>query len=178
MARIILLDRDGVINSDSLNYIKSVDEFIIIPNSIAAIARLSSAGYKIGVATNQSGVSRGLYTEDDLLAIHHKMLQVVEEAGGQIEAIEYCIHLPEEGCFCRKPQPGMLKALAKKLHCSLEGVSFVGDRVSDIQAALAAGAQPVIVLSNMTNRSELKEYPDVPVYHSLSQYVDQLLISQ
>ncbi|HAU1150573.1 TPA: D-glycero-beta-D-manno-heptose 1,7-bisphosphate 7-phosphatase [Legionella pneumophila] len=176
MNRIILLDRDGVINTDSINYIKSVDEFIIIPDSITAIARLSAAGYKIGVATNQSGVSRGLYSEDDLSAIHHKLKEVLAEAGGQIDVIEYCIHLPEDKCFCRKPQPGMLKALAEKLNCSLDSVPFVGDRVSDIQAALAVGAQPIIVLSSMTDMSELVEYPEVPIYNSLLQYVNQLLL--
>ncbi|AAU27917.1 TPA: D-glycero-beta-D-manno-heptose 1,7-bisphosphate 7-phosphatase [Legionella pneumophila] len=176
MNRIILLDRDGVINTDSINYIKNVDELIIIPDSIIAIARLSAAGYKIGVATNQSGVSRGLYSEDDLSAIHCKLREVLAEAGGQIDALEYCIHLPEDNCFCRKPQPGMLKALAEKLNCSLDSVPFVGDRVSDIQAALAVGAQPIIVLSNMTDMSELAQYPKVPIYNSLLQYVNQLLL--
>ncbi|HAZ7571763.1 D-glycero-beta-D-manno-heptose 1,7-bisphosphate 7-phosphatase [Legionella sp. PATHC032] len=176
MSQIILLDRDGVINTDSINYIKNVDEFIIIPDSITAIVRLNAAGYKIGVATNQSGVSRGLYSEDDLSAIHHKLKEVVAEAGGKIDAIEYCIHLPEDKCFCRKPQPGMLIALAKKLNCSLDGVSFVGDRISDVQAALAVGARPIIVLSSMTDLSELVEYPEVPIYNSLLQYVNQLLL--
>jgi D-glycero-D-manno-heptose 1,7-bisphosphate phosphatase len=176
MTRVILLDRDGIINRDSLHYIKGVDEFILIDKSVEAIARLTAAGYKIGVATNQSGVSRGLYTENELAAIHHKMMQAVQSAGGQIDAIEYCIHLPWEGCLCRKPEPGMLYALAKKLNCSLEHVPFVGDRVSDIQAALAVGAAPIMVLSSMTDIIGLKAYPEVPVYHSLDQYVDQLLL--
>lgn len=175
MTKIILLDRDGVINSDSLDYIKGVSEFILLPESIEAIVKLSAAGYKIGIATNQSGVSRGLYTEQELQAIHQKMLAAVQEAGGSIDAIEYCIHLPREHCSCRKPQPGMLLALAKRFNCSLTGVPFVGDRVSDIQAALAAGASPVLVLSTMTDREELKAYPNVPVFESLSQYVNQLL---
>lgn len=175
MTRLILLDRDGVINRDSLHYIKSVDEFILIPGSVEAIARLTVAGYKIGVATNQSGVLRGLYTETELRAIHDKMIQSVQSAGGEIDAIEYCIHLPEEGCFCRKPQPGMLNALAKRFNCSLKEVPFIGDRVSDIQAAFAAGASPVMVLSSMTDLIGLKAYPQVPVYNSLAEYVDQLL---
>jgi D-glycero-D-manno-heptose 1,7-bisphosphate phosphatase len=175
MTRLILLDRDGVINQDSLHYIKSVDEFILIPGSVEAIARLTAAGYKIGVATNQSGVSRGLYTEETLQIMHNKMIQAVQSAGGQIDAIEYCIHLPEEGCPCRKPQTGMLIALAKKLNFPLNQVPFVGDRVSDIQAALAVGANPVMVLSTMTDRSGLQAYPQVPVYQSLAEYVDQLL---
>jgi D-glycero-D-manno-heptose 1,7-bisphosphate phosphatase len=176
MSRLIILDRDGIINQDSIDYIKSVDEYIIIPGSLDAIARLTHAGYKIGIATNQSGVSRGLYTLIELAAIHDKLIQSVQVAGGQIDAIEFCIHLPEEECSCRKPQPGMLFALAKRLNCSLKHVPFVGDRVSDIKAALAAGANPVMVLSTMTDIIELNAYPEVPVYHSLAEYVDQLLI--
>lgn len=175
MSQFILLDRDGVINYDSLKYIKSPDEFILIPESVNAIARLSKAGYKIGVATNQSGVSRGLYTEETLLAIHEKMMRVVHEAGGTIDAIEYCIHLPEQNCACRKPKPGMLLALAIKLNCSLQGVPFIGDRVSDIGAAHAVGAVPIIILSSMTDQINLKEYPGIPVYESLATYVDDLL---
>lgn len=175
MTKVILLDRDGVINYDSLHYIKSEEEFILIPESVNAIARLTKAGYKIGVATNQSGVSRGLYTEDALQAIHRKMVRVVEEAGGAIQAIEYCIHLPEMNCECRKPKPAMLYALAKKLGCSLEGVYFVGDRVSDIQVAQAVGAYPAMVLSAMTDRLHLQAYPDVTTYTSLAAFVDVLL---
>ena len=175
MTQLIILDRDGIINQDSLHYIKRVEEFILIPQSVDAIARLTKAGYTIGVATNQSGVSRGLYTETELLAIHQKMVREIEMAGGRIDAIEYCIHLPDSGCPCRKPQPGMLNALAKKFQCSLKGVPFIGDRVSDIEAAYNAGASPVIVLSSMTDLLALKGYPEVPVYSSLAQYVNQLL---
>lgn len=175
MTRLILLDRDGVINHDSLYYIKNVDEFIFIPGSIEAIVRLKAAGYTIGLATNQSGVSRGLYTENELALIHNKLNQAVLAAGGSIDAIEYCIHLPQELCACRKPQPGMLFALAKRFNCSLEAVPFIGDRVSDIQAAFAAGANPVMILSAMTDREGLKEYPQVPVFSSLAEYVNHLL---
>ncbi|CEG57381.1 D-glycero-beta-D-manno-heptose 1,7-bisphosphate 7-phosphatase [Legionella fallonii] len=178
MTRLILLDRDGIINHDSLHYIKSVDEFILIPGSVDAIARLTRAGYKIGVATNQSGVSRGLYTEAALQAIHEKMLSLVQKAGGQIDAIEYCIHHPKDKCLCRKPQPAMLHALAKRFNCSLQHVPFVGDRVSDVQTALVAGAEPVMVLSSMTELIGLKAYPQVPIFHSLAEYVDQLLSQQ
>lgn len=178
MNKVVLLDRDGVINQDSLHYIKSADEFIPIPGSIEAIARLTTAGYRIGVATNQSGVSRGYYDEEELAAIHAKMLSLVKAQGGQIEAIEYCIHMPDEGCFCRKPQPGMLLALAKRLNCSLIDVPFIGDRVSDIQAAEAAGAKPIMVLSPMTDRVGLQAYLHVPVFNSLAQCVDQLLSSK
>lgn len=178
MNKVVLLDRDGVINQDSLQYIKSVNEFIPIAGSIAAIARLSHAGYRIGVATNQSGIARALYTEKELQAIHAKMIALVKAAGGAIDAIEYCKHLPDAGCDCRKPQPGMLRALAKRLQCSLTGVYYVGDRVSDIQAAEAAGASPIMVLSPMTDRAGLLSYAHVPIFHSLSEWVDHLLASQ
>ena len=176
MSHLIILDRDGVINHDSIHYIKNVDEFILYPGSVEAIARLTAAGYKICIATNQSGVTRGLYTEETLASIHEKMLKEIRAAGGDIEAIEYCIHLPEEHCSCRKPQPGMLLALAQRLGCSLDKVPFVGDRVSDIQAALAVGASPIMVLSNMTDKTMLEAYPQVPVFNSLADYVKQLLL--
>lgn len=175
MTQLIILDRDGVINQDSYNYIKSVDEFIFIPGSIQAIVDLTAAGYTIAIATNQSGVSRKLYSEQTLAAIHEKLVQTVEAAGGAIAAIESCIHLPEEHCSCRKPQPGMLLRLAERLQCSLTGVFFVGDRVSDIKAARAVGAMPVIILSSMTDQSELTAYPEVPVYNSLADFVATLI---
>ncbi|MDP1602395.1 MAG: D-glycero-beta-D-manno-heptose 1,7-bisphosphate 7-phosphatase [Legionella sp.] len=177
LKKVVLLDRDGVINQDSLHYIKSVDEFIPIPGSIEAIVRLTRAGFLIGVATNQSGISRGLYSEEELQAIHRKMVKLVQSAGGEIHAIEYCIHMPDLGCACRKPNPGMLYALARRLGCSLENVPFIGDRVSDIQAAEAVGAKPVMVLSPMTDRVGLLPYSYVPVYNSLAEWVDALLVT-
>ena len=173
--KLIILDRDGIINQDSLDYIKSPDEFVLLPFSAQAIARLNAAGYRIAVATNQSGVARGLYTIDQLTAIHDKMRRCVEEVGGHIDLIEYCAHMPDSGCSCRKPKPGLLKNIANRLNCSLINVPFVGDRVSDIQAAEAVGAKPIMVLSNMTDRVALAAYPHVPVFNSLADYVNQLL---
>lgn len=175
MSRVIFLDRDGVINTDSLAYIKTLDEFVVIPESINAMVRLTQAGYKIGVATNQSGVSRGLYSEAMLNAIHQKLIKLVSDAGGAIDAIEYCIHLPEAQCICRKPATGMLERLAKTLDADLADVYFVGDRCSDIEAALKACAKPVLVRSPMTEIKYLSYYPQVPVYDSLALFVDFLL---
>lgn len=175
MTKIILLDRDGVINQDSLHYIKSVEEFIFLPGSLEAIARLTAAGYQIGIATNQSGIARGYYDEQELAAIHEKMLQGIRSVGGDIAAIEYCAHMPDSGCFCRKPKPGMLHTLAKRLGGALAEVVFIGDRVSDIESAQAAGAKPMVVLSPMTDRVALLAYPHVPVFNSLALCVDQLL---
>ncbi|MBA2650268.1 MAG: D-glycero-beta-D-manno-heptose 1,7-bisphosphate 7-phosphatase [Legionella sp.] len=171
----IILDRDGVINYDSLAYIKTVEEFKPIPGSMEAIAQLTAAGYSIGLATNQSGVSRGLYTEETLQAIHKKMLNLVHSYGGNIEAIEYCLHLPVANCNCRKPKPGMLLNLAKRLNCSLNSIAFVGDRVSDIQAAIAVAATPILIRSIMTDLCELENYPQVQIYNSLHEYVQQML---
>ena len=176
--KIIILDRDGVINEDSLNYIKSTEEFILIPGSCEAIARLTDAGYCVAVATNQSGIARGYYTEEQLAAIHEKMKANVLAAGGRVDFVIYCPHMPDAGCSCRKPKPGMLIAIAQHFDCSLNNVRFIGDRVSDIQAAEAAGALPIMVLSSMTDRLALAAYPNVPVYTSLAQYVDELLLSK
>jgi D-glycero-D-manno-heptose 1,7-bisphosphate phosphatase len=175
MKKCIILDRDGIINQDSLHYIKSVNEFIPIPESLDAIARLTRAGYQIGVATNQSGVSRGYYSEAELQAIHAKMMAAVRAAGGEIMAIEYCIHMPDSGCDCRKPQPGMLLKLAQHFQCTPDNLLFIGDRVSDIQAAQTVGATPIMVLSPMTDRELLLAYPQVPVYSSLAAFVDEFL---
>ncbi|MGQ3891370.1 D-glycero-beta-D-manno-heptose 1,7-bisphosphate 7-phosphatase [Legionella sp. CNM-4043-24] len=175
MKKLVLLDRDGVINQDSQHYIRSVDDFQPIPGSMEAIARLTAAGYLIGVATNQSGVGRGYYTEEQLHAIHEKMQNLVRAAGGRIDAVEYCPHLPDWRCECRKPAPGMLLRLAERLGCALDDVPFVGDRVSDILAARSAGAKPYMILSPMTEQPALLAYPDVPVFRSLSAWVDSFL---
>ena len=175
MTHLFILDRDGVINQDSLQYIKSPDEFHLLPGSVEAIVRLTAAGFQIAVATNQSGIARGLYDEAQLTAIHAKMLNCVQLAGGRIDVVEYCPHMPDFGCACRKPAPGLLQTIAAHFNCSLSNVPFVGDRISDIQASIAAGAMPVMVLSTMTDRVGLQAYPDVPVYQSLAQYVDDLL---
>ncbi|KTD61263.1 D-glycero-beta-D-manno-heptose 1,7-bisphosphate 7-phosphatase [Legionella spiritensis] len=175
MNKFIVLDRDGVINFDSPHYIKTVGEFIPIPGSIKAIARLTEAGYTIGIATNQSGIARGYYSEHVLADIHDSMLSEIGKAGGEIAAVAYCPHLPDTGCSCRKPAPGMLLKLADSFHCSPAALIFAGDRISDIQAAEAVGATPIMILSSMTDRELLKSYPHVPVYSSLSAYVDDLL---
>ena len=176
-AKLIILDRDGIINQDSLHYIKSPDEFILLPTSAHAIARLNVAGYRIAVATNQSGVARGLYDLAQLAAIHEKMLAGVKAAGGHIDVVEYCPHMPDSGCPCRKPRAGLLINIAKRLDCSLLNVPFVGDRVSDIQAAETVGAKPIMVLSSMTDAAALAAYPHVPVFDSLADYVNDLLSS-
>ena len=144
--KLIILDRDGVINFDSAAYIKSPAEWKPIPGSPEAIARLNQAGYRVVVATNQSGVGRSLFDMDTLNAIHEKMHKTVAAAGGRIDAVFYCPHAPDEGCHCRKPEPGLLEQIAQRYGLSsLAGVPYIGDSLRDMQAAAAAGCAPHLV---------------------------------
>jgi D-glycero-D-manno-heptose 1,7-bisphosphate phosphatase len=143
--KLIILDRDGVINEDSDHFIRSPDEWKPIPGSLGAIARLTQAGYKVTIATNQSGVARGLFDMSTLNAIHSKMHKAVVEAGGRIDAIFFCPHAAEANCACRKPKPGMLLEIAQRYGVNLNNVVMVGDALRDLQAAAAVGAQPVLV---------------------------------
>lgn len=172
---VIILDRDGIINEDSPYYIKSEDEFIFLPGSVDAIARLTAAGYRMGVATNQSGVSRGYYDEAKLAVIHEKMMYHVLAAGGRIDEIAYCSHLPDDECMCRKPKPGMLFDLAARFVCTTRDLVFIGDKITDIQAAEAAGARPILVVSPMTDQDSLQAYPHVPVFSSLAACAEHLI---
>lgn len=144
-ARLVILDRDGVINHDSDDYIKSLDEWIPIPGSIEAIAALSKAGYLIGVATNQSGLARGYFDEIALAHMHTQLSTLVEDAGGRIDALCYCPHGPEEGCNCRKPAPGLLLQISAELQTPLAGAWYVGDAKKDVELALATGCKPILV---------------------------------
>jgi len=142
---LVFVDRDGVINRDSDAYIKSVAEWEPLPGSLEAIAALTAAGFDVVVITNQSGIGRGLFTLATLEAIHMHMLAEVEAAGGRIAGVFYCPHLPDENCDCRKPRPGLLEAAAEAFGTTTAGVPFIGDKVSDIEAARAAGARPILV---------------------------------
>lgn len=146
-ARLIVLDRDGVINRDSEQFIKSPDEWRPIPGSLEAIARLNRAGYRVVVATNQSGVGRGLLDFATLNAIHDKMHRTLALAGGRIDAVFYCPHTADARCDCRKPKPGMLVEIGKRFSVELAGVPCIGDGLRDLQAAEAVGAQPMLVLT-------------------------------
>lgn len=143
--KLLILDRDGVINYDSDAYIKTLAEWIPLPGAIDAIARLSKAGWTVAVATNQSGLARGYYDQATLEAIHARMRQLVAEQGGELGLIVHCPHGPDDGCDCRKPKPGMLQQIAAHYGVSLAGVWFVGDSGRDLKAALAVDCQPVLV---------------------------------
>lgn len=142
---LVLVDRDGVINRDSDEYVKSVAEWEPLPGSLEAIAALTAAGFRVVVITNQSGVGRGLFSEATLEAIHDAMRRAVAAAGGEIAGIFHCPHRPDEGCDCRKPKPGLLERAAKAFGTSLQGVALIGDKRSDVEAAVAAGARPIVV---------------------------------
>jgi D-glycero-D-manno-heptose 1,7-bisphosphate phosphatase len=145
--KLVILDRDGVINFDSPDYIKSPQEWRPIPGSLEALALFTQNGWRVVVATNQSGIARGLFDMATLNAIHAKMHKAVTQAGGRIDAVFYCPDLPDSGCSCRKPRPGMLLAIGERFNAPLERVPAVGDKLSDLQAARAAGAKPLLVLS-------------------------------
>ena len=143
--KLVILDRDGVINFDSAQFIKSPAEWKPIPGSLEAIARLTQAGYRVVVATNQSGVGRGLFDMDTLNAIHEKMHKAVTGAGGRLDAIFYCPHPADSACECRKPKPGMFRRISETLNVNLKGVPSVGDSLRDLQACAVLGCQPILV---------------------------------
>jgi D-glycero-D-manno-heptose 1,7-bisphosphate phosphatase len=145
--KLVVLDRDGVINLDSEQYIKSPEEWKPIPGSLEAIARLTQAGFRVVVATNQSGLGRGLFDMATLNAMHDKMHKAVNQLGGRIDAVFFCPHAQDAGCDCRKPQPGMLREIAARFDLALAGVPVIGDSLRDLQAASAVGARPVLVLT-------------------------------
>ncbi len=168
--RLVILDRDGVINQDSDDYIKGPSEWKPLPGSLAAIAALNKAGFKVVVASNQSGLGRGLFTADDLDAIHRKMHDAISTAGGRLDGIYYCPHRPEDDCGCRKPRPGLLKRIAADFDTDLAGVPFIGDSGQDLDAARAVGARPILVRTGNGERT-LHNYPDtagIAVYADLA----------
>lgn len=142
---LVVLDRDGVINEDSADFVKSPAEWQPLPGSVEAIAALSKGGYTVTVASNQSGLARGLFDRNALRAMHRKLRRLVEARGGRVDRIVVCPHGPDDGCRCRKPAPGLLKRLARHYNTSLEGVPVIGDSLRDLQAARSAGARPILV---------------------------------
>ncbi len=176
--KLVIVDRDGVLNEDSPDYIKSPAEWQAIPGSLEAVARLNHAGWRVVVASNQSGLARGLFTLDTLFAIHDKMQRLCAELGGRIDGIFYCPHGPDETCECRKPAPGMYKDIARRLQLDLKTVPVVGDSLRDLEAAQAAGAMPVLVQTG--NGAELArqlpaEFSKVPVYADFAAFAAALI---
>ncbi len=173
----IILDRDGVINYESDAYIKNADEWIPIPGSVEAIARLYKAGHRVVIATNQAGLGRGYYTVDDLEGIHKKLLSELAKMGGHVEKIYYCPHHPDEACTCRKPAPGLLLQIQKDFNVDLSHCLMIGDSLRDLQAAKAVDCPAWLVLTgNGAALLESGEVPEnVPVFKDLSEAVDFLV---
>ncbi|MFN3580206.1 MAG: D-glycero-beta-D-manno-heptose 1,7-bisphosphate 7-phosphatase [Pseudomonas sp.] len=176
--KLIILDRDGVINEDSDAFIKSLEEWIPLPGSIDAIARLSKAGWTVAVATNQSGLERGYFSEATLQAMHQRLMDLVAEQGGKVDLIRYCPHAPDADCDCRKPRPGLFKQIAEHFGLSLQQVPTVGDSLRDLQAGVAVGCRPFLVRTGKGAQTQHKELPaGTLIFDNLAAVVDHLLES-
>ena len=176
--KLVILDRDGVLNEESPDFIRSVAEWKPIPGSLEAVARLCHAGFRVFVASNQSGIGRGLLDYDTLFAIHDKLQRAVADLGGRIDAIAYAPEHPDQATEMRKPGPGMLLDIAKRLGVSLESTFAVGDSVRDIEAARAAGARPVLVRTGNGRKAErqLKAAADLRVYDDLAAFAAAVVV--
>lgn len=177
--KLIILDRDGVINKDSDEFIKSPEEWVAIDGSLKAISRLCRAGFRVVIISNQSGIARGLFDIDQLNQIHQKLIHAVQEKGGQIDCILFCPHGPKDNCDCRKPGSGMFRELAERLQVKLNGVIAVGDSERDLIAARAVGAQPVLVRTgkgiHTLDNADAGSLQNVPVYDDLAAVVEAIL---
>ncbi|HEX3139305.1 MAG TPA: D-glycero-beta-D-manno-heptose 1,7-bisphosphate 7-phosphatase [Rhizobacter sp.] len=179
---LIILDRDGTINEDRDDFVKSVDEWIPLPGALEAIARLNQAGWHTVIATNQSGLGRGLFDMAALNAMHAKMNAALARVGGRISSVFFCPHAPEDGCSCRKPLPGLYQQIGERYGVELEAVPVVGDSVRDLEAAVAAGCPPHLVLtgksSAMTDEQLAKlmhQVPNVQIHDDLAAFAESLI---
>lgn len=174
--KLIILDRDGVINHDSPDYIKSPDEWRPIDGSLEAIARLNRAGFTVVVATNQSGIGRGLFSRQDLEAIHQKMRQKLAEVGGNIDQIYFCPHAPIDNCDCRKPKTAMFTKIMRDYLVNLKGVINIGDSLRDIKAGEAFGCRNILVLTGK-GKQTLRDNPKInaEIFPNLAKAVDEVL---
>jgi D-glycero-D-manno-heptose 1,7-bisphosphate phosphatase len=183
--KLIILDRDGVINQDSDHFVKSVDEFIPIPGSLDAIAQLCQAGFKVVVATNQSGIARELFSPETLTAMHDKLQRLLAPLSGHIARFYFCPHGPADSCDCRKPKPGLIQQIARDFLDSpeeLSNVFVIGDSLRDLDAGLSAGARVALVKTGKGKRSldkirqdQLTQYSNIPVFTDLAEFTQQFL---
>ena len=179
--KLIILDRDGVINEDSDNYIKTVDEFIPIPGSLQAIGKLTRAGYTIAVATNQSGIARGYYNFETLNDMHKKLDELLLPYHGHIDKYFVCPHGPDDNCNCRKPKSGLFQQIVNHYRLDISGVPSIGDSLRDIQAGQPYGTHAILVLTGKgirTFNSHRAELTNVPIYDNLLKAVEALLKSE
>ena len=180
MNKLIILDRDGVINEDSDHYVRSAEQWIPIEGSIEAIAMLSHAGYTVVIATNQSGLARGYFDEQALMAMHNKMQRLVLEKGGRINGIYFCPHDPDDHCTCRKPNNGMIEQILQDYHASPEQTWVIGDSLRDLQAGVKSHCNIALVLTGKGNKTkqQLRDLHDTfspTIYDNLKQFVSDLL---
>ena len=175
--KLVVLDRDGVINEAQDEVIKDPQDFVPVEGSLEAIARLTQNDYTVVVITNQSGIAHGQLTIDDVGRVHAHMQQLVAAKGGRIDAIFFCPHAPDDDCSCRKPKPGMLHSLMDRLNVELNGVPLVGDSLRDVQTAMVVGATPVLVKSGHGTQTleENKHLDSVEVYADLAEFTEQTL---
>jgi D-glycero-D-manno-heptose 1,7-bisphosphate phosphatase len=178
--KIVILDRDGTINVDRDDYVKSADEWEPLPGALEAIAQLNHAGVHVIIATNQSGLGRGLFDMAALNAMHAKMNKMLAAVGGRVDAVFFCPHNPEEACHCRKPAPGLFEQIAERLGVSLQGVPVVGDTLRDLQAGLSQGCEPHLVLTGkgqaLRGQSLPPQFPpNTRVHQDLSAFVTHWL---
>ena len=181
--KLVILDRDGTINSDSDDFVKTPDEWMPLPGALEAIARLSQAGWHVVIASNQSGLGRGLFDVASLNAMHAKMHKMLAAVGGRVDAVFYCPHSPEESCNCRKPLPGLFEQIGSRFGVPLKGVPTAGDSSRDLQAGSAAGCEPHLVLTGKSAQYALGGQPDgLPfgtlLHADLSAFVDFILDRQ
>ena len=176
--KLVILDRDGVINEDSKDYIRSANDIRPIPGSLEAIARLTQAGIYVSIATNQSGLARGLFDVDALNRMHSLLCSRAAALGGRIDLIAFCPHGPDAGCQCRKPEPGLLLSIARRFAVPLADTAFVGDSLRDLEAAERAGCQPILVATGNGVSAAGALPPSlaaVPMYSDLRAASDALL---
>ena len=175
---LVILDRDGVINRDSRHFVKTVEEWLPLPGSIDAIAALHRAGFTVTIASNQSGLGRGLFKRPALDAMHRKLRRLVARSGGRVDRIVICPHAPDAGCDCRKPKPGLLLRLARFYHVDPSGVPVIGDSLRDLQAAASIGARPILVRSGNGRKTEASlpaEFRETEVFDDLRAAADALV---
>lgn len=178
--KLVILDRDGTINADSDEFIKSPDEWKPLPGALEAIAKLNHAGWHVAIASNQSGLGRGLFDVASLNAMHAKMHKLLAAHGGRIDAVFYCPHSPDEGCTCRKPLPGLYEQIGERFGVELKGTPVVGDSLRDLQAGVAAGCEPHLVLTGKAGELRGQPLPDTYpkgtlVHEDLAAFADFLI---
>ena len=177
--KLIILDRDGVINQDRDDFVKSADEWVPIEGSMDAIAFLTEAGYTVAVATNQSGIGRKYFTMQELTEMHNKMHRLAQQAGGVIDGIWFCPHTAADGCDCRKPLPGMVIDILSRFNAEAADTWLVGDSLRDLQAIAAVGGKPALVLTGKGKKTLVAEGDSLPentqVFDSLLAFSQYLL---